>query len=249
MPVTRSWRIVVSHLGLWALVLGGGPRSAYGQEVVLNGPLAAPRPVYWVGAVPARFEWSYWVSGGIGATRSRHGSNAGGQGAIGGELTLQALRYHGFPSGPCYAREKGDAEIRLGPWVSGATREAGGLVEGGLKAHLGGIYHASFGTWDVRGGAGYGAFADGLDPHATATLAYGARSALARYPRTRRQAYSEQPPEPRSFAEASIARIFITYRYALDRDNLREIMVGVELSPTFLLPPYSLFRFGGGPPW
>jgi hypothetical protein len=218
------------------------------QEIVLQNPLAAPPPTYWVGAVPAELEWTYWVSGGIVTGLGDSPDAVGAVGAIGFELTSELLRYHGFPSG-YYGKQRGDAEIRVGPWVSAATRASGGLVEGGLKLHLGGIYHASFGTWDARLGAGYGAYTLDRSAHVTATLAYGVRGVLSRHPRERAQSWSETPPAPRALAEATVARIFVTLRQAFQLDETRELVVGVELSPTFLLPPYSWLRFGGGPPW
>jgi hypothetical protein len=72
---------------------------------------------------------------------------------------------------------------------------------------------------------------------------------LARYPKSRTETVSDRPPKPPVFAEASVARLFVTYRHAFDLDESREVVVGVELSPTFFLPPYSWWRFGGGPPW
>lgn len=218
------------------------------QEILLTGPLAPPTPSYWVGAVPAQLEWSYWTAGGLVRTRAERTSRIGGSVGLGAEWTLEVLRYHGFPSG-YYGRKKGDAELRAGPWMYGATRSAGGLLEGGLKLHLGGIYHASFSTWDLRLGAGYGAFEKGRTPHASATLGMGVRSALGRYPPHRREVYRDTPAKPSLLGEASVARVVVTLRQAFDAERSREWVLGVELSPTFLLPPYGLMRFAGGPPW
>jgi hypothetical protein len=217
---------------------------AAAQEILLTGPLALPRPRYWAGAVPAELEWTYWVAGG--AARET-GGTLSALGGLGGELTVEVLRYHGFPSG-YYGRKKGDAELRVGPWASAATRSAGGLVEGGLKLHFGGIYHASFGTWDLRLGGGYGAFEPERAAHVAGTLAYGVRSVPARYAEYPHEVWQEVPPRPRPFAEASVARVFVTLRRAFDDTGSSELSLGVELSPTFLLPPYSWFKLGGGPP-
>jgi hypothetical protein len=160
-------------------------------------------------------------------------------------VTVELFRYDGFPSG-WYGGDRGDAEVRLGPWVVGATRRDGGLVEAGLKLHFGGVYHASFGTWDVRAGGGYGAFPDERAPHLSATLAYGVRGVLARH--IDRRQCEDAPIMAESIAEATVARAFVTLRHGYDDHRAREVVFGVELSPTFLLPPYSWFRFGGGPP-
>lgn len=210
----------------------------------MTGPIGPAPDGYWVGAVPATLEWTYFAAGGV---VLRDGSNSGPLGAVGSELTFELLRYHGFPSG-FYARQRGDAEVRVGPWAMAATRAGGGLVEGGLKLHFGGIHHASFGTWDLRAGAGYTGYDDGRAPHFTATFAYGVRSVLARYPKDRIQ-WSDRSRSPELFAEASVARLFFTYRRSLDDAvGSSEIVLGVELSPTFLLPPYSLSRFIGSQP-
>jgi hypothetical protein len=234
--------------GLALIVTASG--VAHSQTILLTGPLAPTPPEYWVGSVPAQLEWTYWASGGLVVTDSARSSNSnmGALAAIGGELTFEILRYDGFPSG-WYGGDKGDAELRLGPWVSAATRASGGLVEGGVKLHLGGIFHASFGTWDLRIGGGHAAYEDSPAPHMTGTFAYGVRSALARYPRDRRETWSDRLPQPKLIAEASVARLFVTYRLAFDLAETRELVFGVELSPTFLLPPHTLWRLGGGPPW
>ncbi len=192
-------------------------------------------------ATPASLEWSFWVAGGLllGAGEQDLGASVG----VGGELTFGLLEYPGFPSGP-YGKE-GRAELRAGPWVAGALHRDGGVVEGGLKLHLGAVYHASWGTYELRAGSGYGAFPDGKAPHLGGTLAWGVRSVVARY--TKRGA-CDPLPEPLHVAEASVARLFLSYRRAFD-DAGHQVILGLELSPTFLLPPYDGSRLSGGPAW
>jgi hypothetical protein len=233
-------RLLVAALALTSALSA----PCQGQEVFITGPLRSPPPRYFAESVPARFEWTYWVA--VGALSSDARSSLGALGGLGGELTVEVLRYHGFPSG-YYGGPRGDAELRVGPWVSAVTRSEGGLVEGGLKLHFGGVYHASFGTWDLRLGAGYGAFDPERTPHVTATLAYGVRSVRARYAKDRVDFYLDEPPRPASFAEASVARPFLTLRRAFDDAANRELSLGVELSPTFFFPP-SRTRLLGGPP-
>ncbi len=167
--------------------------------------------------------------------------------AIGSEITWAVLRYHGFPSG-AYGGSHGDAELRVGPWALAATRvsdHGGGLVEGGFKVHDGGTYHASWGTFDLRVGAGYGAFPTssgmGRAPHATFTLGYGVNSAINRY---RSWGYGR----PADLFPATVARLVLTLRRSLEPVAASEIFVGVELSPTFFAPPVTWWRIAGGPP-
>jgi hypothetical protein len=237
--------LAVVHL---AVVLVSG--SANAQEILITGPLkSAPDRFFCAAATPAALEWTYFAAGG--ANRMRGPGDAsrawGALGAVGGEATFEVLRYHGFPSGWYGGRcGRGDAELRVGPWALGATRADGGLVEGGLKLHVGGVYHASFGTWDARGGLGYGLFSQQRRPHWVVTVAYGVRGVLKRH---RGRVIDElEPPRGPAVAEATIARLFLTLRRALDDPRDRELVVGAELSPTFLLPPYSWWRFAGGPP-
>lgn len=192
-------------------------------------------------AAPAKFEWSYWAAGGalLGGARRSAGASAG----IGTELTLGLAQYRGFPSGvPSTANQ---AELRAGPWFAAATQQDGGLIEGGVKLHVGAVYHASWGTYELRAGAGYGAFPDGRAFHWAATFAWGVRSVPKRYTL---RGFCDPVPERATFAEASIARLLVTYRRAFD-DAGHQLLIGIELSPTFLLPPYGGARLSGGPVW
>lgn len=88
------------------------------------------------------------------------------------------LSHSGFPSDE-YGRRLGRAEVRAGFWLSGATRQDGGLVEGGLKLHWGALYHASFGTFDGDSARGLEAFATGVN-RLEARLYSSGRATLAR---------------------------------------------------------------------
>jgi hypothetical protein len=223
-----------------ALLLATLPAAA--EEVQLTGPLKnAYSLALFREATPARWEWAYWNS--LGALRSSTPA-WGASGGIGAELTFGALTYPGFPSGP-YGPKLGRAELRTGLWGQAVTRAAGGLVEAGLKLHLGALYHASWGTFDLRAGGGYGAFERERRPHVNITFNYGVRSTLSRY--SQRGAH-EPRPIPRQLALTSVARLFATYRREVSQQAASELVIGLELSPTFLLPPYSAWRFAGGWP-
>lgn len=208
----------------------------------MNGPLKRACSLVLVReATPARWEWVYWTSG---AWRQPRMSNDGTiLGGVGAEITTGLLSYAGFPSGP-YGRRLGRAELRVGPWMQALAGSRRDAIEGGIKLHLGAAYHASFGTYDIRMGLGYGTFVEHREPYASITFAYGIRSALSRY--------SEHGPcdpvaMPRGIATASVVRLFVSYRRPILLPSGDEVLFGLELSPTFLLPPYSWFRLGGGP--
>jgi hypothetical protein len=182
-------------------------------------------------------EGSFWTAAGVSRVP---GHEAVGAFGIGTDVTLSLAHYHGFPSG-AYGGSHGDAEIRGGAWVLGTltgVHDQGALVEGGLEVIDGGGWHSSWGTFDLRVGAGYGSFTGSRRAHGVATLGYGVRSDLSRYGR-------RGPAWPRSFAEASVARVVLTVRRTAEAS---EILVGIELSPTFFLPPVTWWRIAGGPP-
>ena len=218
------------------------------QEIVLTGPLSpgsAEEPCY--PAIPAVWEWSYWTTAGTSLERDDPvGRSSHAVFGAGVDLTTQIARYRGFPSGSYYSRSRGDAELRTGPWIAGATALPGGLVEGGLKLHLGGVYHASWGTFDSRVGLGDAAFVEGRSPHAVVTVGYGVRSVLARYHRS--DPHCELSQRARRGAEASIFRLAVTRRQSLLEPERHEWQLGIEVSPTLFLPPYSWWRLAGGPP-
>lgn len=223
------------------VLLASPPVAA--QENLLSGPLAAAAaPAKIRDAVPAQLEWSYWASGGASYLDGGRLVPAAG---IGAELTFGAITYVGLPAGSIYGPRLGRAELRVGPWIGAATHAGGSLLEGGVKIHLGAVYHASLGTFDLRFGSGYGEHPDGRSPLGSLTFAYGVRSALGRYSV---REHDEAPPLPKTSGLASVARLFITYRRGFDKEASQEIMLGIELTPLFLLPPYSWFRLAGGPP-
>jgi len=183
--------------------------------------------------VPRGLEGSYFVSAGL----DTHAKATLG---LGFELTGAALRWRGFPSG--YGHDR--SELRYGAWLFGATRLGGGLAEGGAILDASSRYHASWGTFTLRGGAGYGAFPDQRDGYAVVTFIYGVRSVLARFS-SEGACHHGSPVRP--LPEASVARLFATHRRAFQHDGF-EWVFGIELSPTFFWPPISWWRVAGGPP-
>jgi hypothetical protein len=189
----------------------------------------------------AHLEWSYWVGGGavLGSDNRSTRASLG----LGTELTFHLFEYHGFPAARgsnLYSR----AEVRIGPWASAAERfSIGSVVEGGAKMHFGGIAAPSWGTFDARAGFGYGAFETERAPHFVVTVLWGIHGVAARFTR---RGYCDPPAIPRSFAEASVFRLFVTHRRTFDGEGSAETVIGIEVSHSYLLAPYGGTRLWGG---
>lgn len=214
-----------------------------GALVLLAGEAAAAKPCLSRsrdGTHAACMEWSFFDTTGV-SVASGHGSSP--TVGLGAELSLLVLRYHGFPSGS-YGGHDGDAEVSVGPFALASLREAGGVLEGGLAIHDGGGWHSSWGSFDLRVGAGYGQFPDGRAPHLVWGIGYGVRSALYRYPGTHWSTARARP----LFGQSDVARLSFLHRRPFGEVHGYELVFGIELSPTFFLPPLSWWRVAGGPP-
>lgn len=206
-------------------------------------------------AKPAVAEWTYWI--GVG----------GGWGALGeaGEHADLVLRAGGgvdFELGRIgdERRYGGPVEIRSGPWVGldatfgEGVLEPGVALEGGLSLDIGQTSHAQWGDYSLRVGAGAVWYAAGWRPAGSLTLMWGVRSVLDRYIEggacvsgDGRGYVSVDEGRPRSdHALASGIRIFGTLR--VDGEASYTLIFGVELEPTFFLPPYSGARWIGARP-
>ena len=214
------------------------------QVAYADEPLSAPQPplcedLLLFDVTPARHEWAYWVSGGW---RSASHDGSGASVGVGGELTWSLATLGGFPAGVGVAGRR-LAELRVGPWLAAATRTEGGLLEGGLKVHWGAVDQSAFGTFELRLGAGVAAFYHGPAPTLDATLLWGTRSVLGRY---RRRSPCEPRATAKPIAESSVLRFFFTQRTSLSSEGDHEFVMGIELSPSLLLSPYSWRRVAGG---
>lgn len=194
-------------------------------------------------ATPADVETAYWTTSGGGTASTEGAAEPIAVVGAGAEATAGVLTYSGFPSGP-YGRN-GLAELRGGLWGMGATAFEDAWIEGGLKLHLGATYHASWGTFDLRMGGGYGEFGTLASPHWVGTFTYGVRSFIERYSV---RGACDPAPESAAHEHGSVARAFVTLRDPVRLPGAYQITFGIELSPTFFLPPTDLFRLGGGPP-
>lgn len=194
-------------------------------------------------AKPARWEWVYWTN--LAITHGNRSSSWGPAVGLGGELTTGVLTYRGFPSGRWFGGARNRAEVRLGPWAVASDRGTRGLIEGGLKLNWGAEYLAQFGTLDLSLGGGHGAHSDEQSGHATMSLAYGIRSALARYYLA---PCCDASPQPRTLSMASVLRVAVTLQRPLSERYGMEVVFGLDLSPTLFLPPYNWTRPIGGPP-
>jgi hypothetical protein len=207
--------------------------------LIESSAFAAPCPALTVpDEVPRGLEATYFTSAGYASANSAGKRAHPAVFAAGVELTGSGFRWRGFPSG--YSGAHARSELRYGAYLMGGTRIYGGLVEGGAVLDVTSLYHASWGTFTLRGGAGYGAFPDERATYASATMIYGVRSVLAHFGGCRTAG--------RAIPEASVARLFATHRRAF-REEAFEWVFGIELSPTFFLPPVTWWRLAGGPPY
>jgi len=197
-------------------------------------------------ARPALAEWTYWLGGGAGVARPAMGARTGTiAGRLGAGIDFSLARSRSMPYG-------GEIELRWGPWLGMDTNLGHEAVEGGIAFDLGMTSHSPFGNLGVRVGGGAGDLRERTEPTGSLTLLYGVRSVVARYSsgggcvEGSRVRVTDPGRPRRTLALASGARLFATVR--ADRDGNALWLVGIELEPSFFLPPYSLARFGGAEP-
>lgn len=229
--------------GLWALpaalpLLLWSGEEALAQEVQLSGPLMACPALLLRDAVPPKIEWTYWVTGGGGldstGSKSRFGVWGGGiEGTVG-------IAYGGAKH-----QYGGPYEFRGGPWLNIFSDFGGFRAEGGYVLSFGQVRHAQWGTYSVRVGGGNGDDRIGLSPHFVVTLTGGIQAAVGRYSE---RGACDPAPRPKIIGRADTFRLFASARSTLAEGAPWQFTFGVELSPTFFLPPYSLGKWIGAPP-
>ncbi|HSO33317.1 MAG TPA: hypothetical protein VLT33_12375 [Labilithrix sp.] len=199
-------------------------------------------------AKPAFAEWTTWLGAGAIVTKvgTRDHDTAFAMRA-GGAVDFSVAR---FGSERQYG---GQHELRAGPWLNAETTFFGATaLEGGGSFDLGHTYHARWGTGGLRLGWGALHLDDRWRPGGSATLTWGVRSVPARYVdggacvEGDRLTHVDQGRPRRALALASGARAFATAR--ADTDGNATLTFGIEIEPTFLLPPYSLARLAGTRP-
>ncbi len=124
----------------------------------------------------------------------------------------------------------GNFELRAGPWLGADTTFDSHVVEGGVALDVGQTTLATNGTYTVRLGLGLD------DDHrrlGSLTVLGGVRYVPAR----------DFYPKPKT-AHASGARVFATVRKGFDGGT--QWLIGIELDPSWVLPPYSLDKLAGG---
>jgi hypothetical protein len=221
--------------------------SVGAQEIPLTGPLRfCPDAEF---SVPTRFEWSYWIAG-SGLVDATPRVSGAGYAGVGAEITGTVVNYVGFPARGLPPRLRSPevrakllpyrhtyfGQLRAGAWAQAATRPTGALVEGGATLHLGTVADAleqlwtaaPWGTFDLRAGAGYGAFPGEHSPFMSLGLGWGYRF---RTDRTLWGSSCDPVPATVLSREAKIGRLVVTGRRAAHGD-VWEIGIGLELSPT-----------------
>lgn len=223
--------------GLSTLILLAADDVA-AQEIDVRGPIVACPAILLIDAIPANLEWTYWVTGGggFGATGSKERFGVLGVGleTTTGLGTVGKERQYG-----------GAYEFRSGPWWNIVSDLRGMRAEGGFLLSFGQLLHAQWGTYAVRVGGGLGDDRLGLSPHFVVTLTGGIRSALERY---HERGACDPKAAPKALSMADTFRLFATARSTLAEGAPWQFTFGVEFSPTFFLPPYSLGKWIGSRP-
>jgi hypothetical protein len=214
------------------------PARASAQEVHITGPIQACIAILLRESTPASLEWSYWIAGGGGLDSTGSGDRFGVLGA-GIEATTGIAQL-----GRKY-QYGGPFEFRGGPWWNITSDFSGVRAEGGYVLSFGQVYHAQWGTYALRIGGGIGDDSLGLSPHFVATLTGGVRLASERYSA---RGACDPKPTPKALGMADNVRLFATARSTLADGAPWQFTFGVELSPTFFLPPYSLGKWIGTSP-
>lgn len=198
-------------------------------------------------AKPADAEWTVWIGAGGGS-----GDLGGSDHAVFAVRAGAAVDFELARFGPEH-QYGGPVLVRAGPWIGGETLLDTHFAEAGLTIDLGQTYHAQWGTVGLRLGGG-GAMRD-LDWSlaGSVTLTWGVRSVPERYRdggacvgRDGELWGVDTGPPASAVAFASGMRLFGTLRATTE--GYAAVIVGVEFEPTFVLPPYSLSRWGGSRP-
>jgi hypothetical protein len=192
-------------------------------------------------AKPAKVEWTDWIGA------------AGGSDGGTGVFALRAGLAADFEAGQFgHPRYGGPQELRIGPWFDAETTFRAGVLEGGMSMDLGQTEHDPWGDLALRFGGGATNVSGAWTPSASVTLTWGVRSVLGRYSEgggcvtNHGVDVTDEGAPQRTFAHASGVRLFFTARS--DDAGRATFLVGLELEPTFVLPPYSSGRLMGGRP-
>ncbi len=170
-------------------------------------------------------EIAAWVGAGGGSRAIPEGDEAFGEFDVGMDMTFRfALA--------------GPFEFRVGPFVNVALSEGMALGETGLELTFSEDDHAQWGTFDIRAGGGNGLIFGELIPHYVVTATGGIRSFKNRFDGSRDLV-----------SLGSVLRLFATARIRPESEYWLDASFGLELEPSFLLPPYSWMKLAGSGPY
>lgn len=167
-------------------------------------------------------EISAWLGAGGGARRAPDGVDALYEFVFGVDMTYRLWLIGG------------EYEFRLGPFFNTAVGEGMAIGETGLELTFSEDGHAQWGTFDVRAGGGNGLVFGELVPHWVVTASGGIRSFGNRF---------DDSKDLVSFG--SVFRAYGTLRLRPDSGYPVDVSFGIEVEPSFLLPPYSLMKLIG----
>ncbi len=177
------------------------------------------------------FEWTPWMAHGVtGVARVDGDAVAASLGAgIEGSFHLADLTDR--------QRYGGAFDLRWGPWIATQTDLTDVLAECGLLLLFGQERHAQWGSYTVRAGMGVG-FAPTEVPHVAITVTGCVHSFLHR---------GRPLGQVRDEGYGSVLRLFATARRSVGADRTMGWTFGLEVTPSFFLPPYDLPKWGGAP--
>jgi hypothetical protein len=229
-----------------AVVLASSAAAA--QEIQLTGPIGGCRRLFCREdkGGPASVEWSSWLAGGGGVLHRAGGGNGAWTFGVGMEATAGLWTFSsGTPERPhAGTLRSGDRfQLRGGPWASAVTDGKGIRGEGGVLVLYSVDRKSPWIVPAVRLGAGWGNDQLGKVAHLVTVFTLGPRSAPDRW---RRSTVESEPEAPLAFVSGF--RTFVMMRAAFAGDAPYQLTFGIELEPTFLLPPYSWRKFFGGDP-
>lgn len=180
-------------------------------------------------ADPAAVEATWDVGAGVGTRLvPEDGLETFGEVGFGGEFSFQIGAFEATGN---------RFEFRTGPFVQTALSETSVLGEIGASIVFTEEDHAQWGTFDVRVGGGSGAVYGAPLSHLVVTATGGIRSFKNRFG-------GEEP----DVAFGSVLRLFLTTRWRPGTDYPFDAVFGLELEPTFLLPPWSWMKLAGAGP-
>jgi hypothetical protein len=188
-------------------------------------------------------QWTWWLGAG-GGKRGIGGNKSANK--VVGAVRLGASASLDFPTPDALGDEY---ELRWGPWLMAETQLDGALGELGVELAMTPIKVARL-AYALRLGGGYSKDKQGGTPEVSATLTVGTRSLSAGGGDDDDDGDDGKGKESQSSGSSGFAngiRGFFTFRNPPPKSGHGlTFLLGVEITPALLLPPYTKQRWMGG---